>query len=835
MTLLSLLSTSAGVGIVVLALWLLGRRLDARYAARWKYWVWLVLAVRLVLPWNILPDTAISVPQHTVTTAPVQTPVYTVPQQTQPTVTEPIQPSSPAPAPVLPDPVDLLAALWLAGAAAVLAVQLAGYARARRKLLKNAQYPQEGAAADALHALEPSGRVRLAVCPAADSPLLLGYLRPVLVLPEQSFTRQELDFILCHELYHYRRRDLWYKLLLALACSLHWFNPLVWWMSRQASADLELSCDDRVVRNLSIPSRRAYAETILSCIRPGSAPAALSTAFRGGKPALRRRFSNLFDTRKKAAGWGALAVLIVCAVLAGALLGREKSTQLHFAQSPDRPAFTLSVPLPAGWTAEPEEGGYVLLENGEQRGRINAYSFNWFPWQSDEEQPIYSVMYTMSSTDWKNEYTPVVQTETFGTATCRPVVVQDDNHNAVLAHSTDLLTYVVVWMDEVLPSGRLRRMAEEIAMTPDQPVEQQYTPQQAAETLGEYVRGVDTTNGYVRRNSQGIQEYVIEDVGFTAYMPLQNNPFKCIYVKVGNTDIKVVMGEVDFAAEALDLLEENIQVKDGKVCVMVPAAYPHPENWNIQISGRAEQDGMSMSLHFLEDVNEQGWNPGNRYNFEIPETCTELTMYVELEGEERTIDLLALQTQSTPAPTEPPEDMPLYSSYTDFLSDEQTAAYERARHTNNMLFVDACDIQYFYNRYLWTGETVRIEQADSTPADYYATDLLWKDFRADMLNIFTADCFERINNEGGTPRFLAADDGTVLCRSGSRGTRVDFQEILGYRLLTQSEDMVEFELVALYDNSDTAEENATGAQLSFPVRLVNTENGWRVDEYSSYL
>lgn len=647
MTLLSLLSTSAGVGIVVLALWLLGRRLDARYAARWKYWVWLVLAVRLVLPWNILPDTAISVPQHTSNTALVQTPVQAVPEEIQPTLTESTRPSAPAPAPVLPNPADLLAALWLVGAAAVLAVQLAGYARARRKLLKNAQYPREGQAANALHRLDPSGRVRLAVCPAADSPLLLGYLRPVLVLPEQNFTGQELDFILCHELCHYRRRDLWYKLLLALACSLHWFNPLVWWMSRQASADLELSCDDRVVRDLNISSRRAYAETILSCIRPGGAPAALSTAFQGGKPALRRRFTNLFDTRKKAAGWGALAVLAVCAVLAGALLGREKSTQLHFEQSSDRPAFTLSVPLPAGWTAEPEEGGYVLLENGEQRGRINAYSFNWFPWQSDEEQPIYSVMYTMSSTDWKNEYTPVVQTATFGTATCRPVVVQDDNHNAVLAHSTDLLTYVVVWMDEVLPSGRLRRMAEEIAMTPDQPVEQQYTPQQAVETLGEYVRGVDTMNGYVRRNSQGIQEYVIEDVGFTAYMPLQNNPFKCIYVKVGNTDTKVVMGEVDFAAEALDLLEENIQVKDGKVRVMVPPAYPYPENWNIHISGRAEQDGMSMSLHFLEEINERhSWTPGNRYNFEIPESCTELTMHVQLEGEERTIDLLALNEAS---------------------------------------------------------------------------------------------------------------------------------------------------------------------------------------------
>lgn len=834
MTLLSLLSTSAGVGIVVLALWMLGRCLDARYAARWKYWVWLVLAVRLVLPWNILPDTAISVPQHTANTAQVQTPVYTVPQQTQPTVTEPIRPSAPAPAPVLPDPADLLAALWLAGAAAVLAVQLAGYARARRRLLKNAQYPQEGAAADALHALEPSGRVRLAVCPAADSPLLLGYLRPVLVLPEQSFTRQELDFILCHELCHYRRRDLWYKLLLALACSLHWFNPLVWWMSRQASADLELSCDDRVVRNLSIPSRRAYAETILSCIRPGSAPAALSTAFRGGKPALRRRFSNLFDTRKKAAGWGALAVLMVCAVLAGALLGREKEEIVTIDFAP--PGLQLQMPLPEGnWLAEATDGkSYRLSEDGEEKGTITIRSFRWYVGEDDYHKFYPEVMWFVEP-DWDNGYEPVVQRETFGSALCHPLYAQQNRQSdAVLAYSTDLVVYVTAeFEDGVLSDTQLRRLAEGIAIVPQEPVELDYTPQQAAETLGEYIIDLDTSSGYVARGVDGLLTYICDTDHLIAYMPLQNNPSKNIYIQTGETEIHVVMGETQSAAEALDILEESLRVKDGKVRVMVPSAYPHPENWNIQISGRAEQDGMSMSLHFLEEINEQhGWTPGNRYNFEIPESCTELTMYVELEGEERTIDLLALQKPSTPDEQTQEDGI---TAQPDFLTNEQMEVYEQAENARPMLFVDAANLQFFYGQYLWTDETVKVEQEDGAFAYYEATNISWEQFHTDMLQIFTADCFDRINNEGETPQFLAADDGTVLCRSGSRGIRVDFREILGYRLLTHSEDMVEFELVALYDNSDTVEENATGAQLSFPVRLVNTENGWRVDEYSSYL
>lgn len=648
MTLLSLLSTSAGVGIVVLALWLLGRHLDARYAARWKYWVWLVLAVRLVVPWNILPDTAISVPQHTSNTALVQTPVQTVPEEIQPTVTESTRPSAPAPAPVLPDPADLLAALWLVGAAAVLAVQLAGYARARRKLLKNAQYPREGQAANALHRLAPSGRVRLAVCPAADSPLLLGYLRPVLVLPEQNFTGQELDFILCHELCHYRRRDLWYKLLLALACSLHWFNPLVWWMSRQASADLELSCDDRVVRDLNILSRRAYAETILSCIRPGGAPAALSTAFQGGKPALRRRFTNLFDTRKKATGWGALAMLAVCAVLAGALLGREKEETLTLDFSV--PELRMEISLPAGnWSAKAQgDSRFRLLEEGEEKGSITVRSFKWYVNQ-DDYHSLYPGVMEWGEPEWDNAYEPVVRQENFGSAICHPLYTQQGRQSdGVLAYSTDLLVYAAAeFEDGVLSDVQLRRLAEGIAMIAKEPVVLEYTPQQAAETLGEYVLNMDTSNGYVQRSSVGIQEYVVEGEGFTAYMPLQNNPSENIFIKTSETEISIVMGDVHSAAEALDLLEENLRVKDGKVRLMVPSAYPYPENWNIHISGRAEQDGMSMSLHFLEEINEQhSWTPGNRYNFEIPESCTELTMHVQLEGEERTIDLLALNEAS---------------------------------------------------------------------------------------------------------------------------------------------------------------------------------------------
>ena len=80
--------------------------------------------------------------------------------------------------------------------------------------------------------------------------------------------------VLCHELTHLKRLDLVYKALLVAACWLHWFNPLVWWMSRAASENLELCCDDDVAAGRDAAFRRKYGEPLLSTAeeKPGPTP-----------------------------------------------------------------------------------------------------------------------------------------------------------------------------------------------------------------------------------------------------------------------------------------------------------------------------------------------------------------------------------------------------------------------------------------------------------------------------------------------------------------------------------------------------------------------------------
>ena len=88
--------------------------------------------------------------------------------------------------------------------------------------------------------------------------MIVGAIKPTLLLPEMELTAEQLSLVFRHELIHYRRRDIWYKLLLMLANAIHWFNPMVWLMVHAADRDLELSCDEAVVAGRDEAYREEY-------------------------------------------------------------------------------------------------------------------------------------------------------------------------------------------------------------------------------------------------------------------------------------------------------------------------------------------------------------------------------------------------------------------------------------------------------------------------------------------------------------------------------------------------------------------------------------------------
>ncbi|MFR2156479.1 MAG: M56 family metallopeptidase [Evtepia gabavorous] len=137
--------------------------------------------------------------------------------------------------------------------------------------------------------------VSLVVSENAPSPITLGLLHPLVILPPLDADQEKLIWILRHELAHQAGGHLWCKLLLLLARAVHWFNPLVHQMARQAARDLELACDNRVVAGASPVQRRAYARTLLAALETASASTtSLSTPWQGGSSMMKQRFHNLF-------------------------------------------------------------------------------------------------------------------------------------------------------------------------------------------------------------------------------------------------------------------------------------------------------------------------------------------------------------------------------------------------------------------------------------------------------------------------------------------------------------------------------------------------------------
>ena len=157
--------------------------------------------------------------------------------------------------------------------------------------------------------------------PDVDSPMVLGLVRPVLLLPAEPLPPRMLEATLRHELTHLRRHDVAYQALMGLTGAVHWFNPLVWWMGREARRSLELCCDDAVVRGRDEDFRRRYGSLLLRTAAGGETP--LSTRLGGGRGQLKERLDNLF--RRKRGGGPLVCAALACALLATSLVACERA------------------------------------------------------------------------------------------------------------------------------------------------------------------------------------------------------------------------------------------------------------------------------------------------------------------------------------------------------------------------------------------------------------------------------------------------------------------------------------------------------------------------------
>jgi len=133
-----------------------------------------------------------------------------------------------------------------------------------------------------------------------SSPLLIGFFRPFVVLPTLNISESDFKYTIIHELTHCKRGDMFYKWLVQFTICLHWFNPAVYWMSNEINNACEFSCDESVIKKLDYRGMRAYGDTLLNALGIGgdykSSLSALT--LNENKKILKERLDMLMKFRK---------------------------------------------------------------------------------------------------------------------------------------------------------------------------------------------------------------------------------------------------------------------------------------------------------------------------------------------------------------------------------------------------------------------------------------------------------------------------------------------------------------------------------------------------------
>lgn len=335
---ISFLEISIPISFIIAVLLLLTPFLNKRYAAKWKYWIWIVLALRLVVPLggngrlpasdrqpqretSASPESEKTVPDALADGTARGRVIVEIPaQMTTPIVTQLEKAGSNI------SVLDIIALFWMLGSLLFISVHLISYFHYKRQILKKGKVIKDNEVLRLLlklkHELHISCTVSVIEYSEAASPLLIGFCNHILVLPKGQYNSEELFFILKHELVHLKRGDIYFKLLFAVANAVHWFNPLIWIMQKEATVDMELSCDERVTQGTDYATRKAYTETLLSSLHKQSAKkTVLSTGFYGGKQIMKKRFKNILSKKRKKNGVAILTCTIMLAISLGTLVG----------------------------------------------------------------------------------------------------------------------------------------------------------------------------------------------------------------------------------------------------------------------------------------------------------------------------------------------------------------------------------------------------------------------------------------------------------------------------------------------------------------------------------
>ena len=299
---LKLLNLSISASWLVLAVLVL--RLVSKRSPKWvNVLLWGIVALRLVLPFSIESALSLIPSAETVSPAAVQfapaptitSGVSVIDNAVNPALSEHFAAAPTASVNPLYVWTEIAGWVWLIGLGAMLLYALVSYLRLRRRV-----------------SVSLCVRENIYLCDAISSPFILGVVKPRIYLPS-GLDEVQRQNVLSHERAHLARRDHWWKPLGFALLAVYWFNPALWLAYTLLCRDIELACDERVIRTMDESAVKTYSTVLLACSMPRKAVITCPLAF--GEVGVKERVKNALHY-KKPAFWVVAASVAVCVVVA---------------------------------------------------------------------------------------------------------------------------------------------------------------------------------------------------------------------------------------------------------------------------------------------------------------------------------------------------------------------------------------------------------------------------------------------------------------------------------------------------------------------------------------
>lgn len=383
---LKLLNMSISAGWMVLAIVVL-RGVIKKMPKAVRCVLWALVAIRLVIPitwesvFSLIPS-AQTIPQDILyeTEPTIHSGIGFVNSYVNPVISESLAPNVGDSVNPLQVIIFVASGLWLIGVFAMLLYAIFSYLRIYKRV-----------------AVSIAVRENIYICDDIATPFILGIIKPRIFLP--SDLEQDIStYVISHEEAHIRRHDHWWKPLGFLLLSLYWFHPVLWIAYILFSKDIELACDERVIKELGEVGKKPYSDALLQCSVSRKMITACPLAF--GEVGVKERVRNVLDY-KKPTFWVLLGAILICIVVSVCFLTNPREVRDELSQGTYISKECLYMNLlssyfpkngASGQVYYVEENAFILqnVSNGvKHRMELETLEWQEFPYTDEEWHDLY--------------------------------------------------------------------------------------------------------------------------------------------------------------------------------------------------------------------------------------------------------------------------------------------------------------------------------------------------------------------------------------------------------------------------------------------------------------